>query len=212
MSKPATRETHAKGRQRMRPFLGCGILVVLIGLVGSQVPAANDVKPLTPEAVKALVARCLGRLGEEVERVDGRVDKFMGDNVMAIFGAPVAHEDDPERAVRAAVGMQAAMSELNQRLLADLRDRRCDALIAYHVDRLTRRPKELEEFLEIATDARLRDVRFVSGVDLDVSNGDGLLVLASDAKRQKVGREKFQIVPCDEVPDERLVRIAERAP
>ncbi len=74
---------------------------------------------LDPEAVKALVDRCLGRLGEEVERIGGRVDKYMGDNVMAIFGAPVAHEDDPERAVRAAVGMQAAMGELNQRLLVD---------------------------------------------------------------------------------------------
>ena len=74
---------------------------------------------LDPEAVKALVDRFLGRLGEEVERVGGRVDKYMGDAVMAIFGAPVAHEDDPERAVRAAVAMQAAMAELNQRLLSD---------------------------------------------------------------------------------------------
>jgi class 3 adenylate cyclase/tetratricopeptide (TPR) repeat protein len=74
---------------------------------------------LDPEAVKALVDRCLGRLGEEVLRVGGRVDKYMGDNVMATFGAPVAHEDDPERAVRAAVAMQAAMGELNERLLAD---------------------------------------------------------------------------------------------
>ena len=74
---------------------------------------------LDPESVKALLDRCLGRLGEEVARFGGRVDKFMGDAVMAIFGAPVAHEDDPERAVRAALGMQAAMSELNQRMRAD---------------------------------------------------------------------------------------------
>lgn len=74
---------------------------------------------LDPEAVKALVDRCLGRLGEEVERVGGRVDKYMGDAVMAIFGAPVTHEDDPERALRAAIGMQEAMGELNQRLLGD---------------------------------------------------------------------------------------------
>jgi class 3 adenylate cyclase/tetratricopeptide (TPR) repeat protein len=74
---------------------------------------------LDPEAVKALVDRCLGRLAEEVERVGGRVDKYMGDNVMAIFGAPVAHEDDPERAVRAALGMQVAMGELNRRLLTN---------------------------------------------------------------------------------------------
>ena len=74
---------------------------------------------LDPETVKALVDRCLGRLGEEVEGVGGHVDKYMGDAVMAIFGAPVAHEDDPERAVRAALGMQRAMDELNRRLLTD---------------------------------------------------------------------------------------------
>src|SRR5271163_3776702 len=45
---------------------------------------------LDPEAVKALIDRFVSRLGQEVERVGGRVDKYMGDNVMAIFGAPVA--------------------------------------------------------------------------------------------------------------------------
>ena len=44
------------------------------------------------------------------------MDKFIGDNVMAVFGAPVAHEDDPARAVRAALGMQAAMAELREEL------------------------------------------------------------------------------------------------
>ena len=71
---------------------------------------------LDPEAVKSLVERCLRRLGEEVERYGGRVDKYIGDNVMSIFGAPVAHEDDAERAVRAALGMQAAMAEINDGL------------------------------------------------------------------------------------------------
>ncbi|MGZ4200729.1 MAG: adenylate/guanylate cyclase domain-containing protein, partial [Thermoleophilaceae bacterium] len=71
---------------------------------------------MDPEAVKGLVERCLRRLGEEVERHGGRVDKYIGDNVMAIFGAPVAHEDDAERAVRAALGMQAAMTEINDGL------------------------------------------------------------------------------------------------
>ncbi len=74
---------------------------------------------LDPETAKALMDRCLSRLGEEVERVGGRVDKYMGDAVMAIFGAPVAHEDDPERALRAALAMQTAMDELNQRVRAD---------------------------------------------------------------------------------------------
>ena len=56
---------------------------------------------MDPEAVKALVDRTLRRLGEEIERFGGTIDKFIGDNVMGVFGAPVAHEDDPERAVRA---------------------------------------------------------------------------------------------------------------
>ncbi len=68
---------------------------------------------LDHETVKMLIERCLNRFAEEVERFGGRVDKFIGDNVMAVFGAPVAHEDDPERAVRAAFGMHAAMAELN---------------------------------------------------------------------------------------------------
>src|SRR5215208_5161710 len=70
---------------------------------------------LDPESVKALVDGALRRLGEEVTRYGGTVDKYIGDNVMAIFGAPVAHEDDEERAVRAALGMQEAMSEVNER-------------------------------------------------------------------------------------------------
>src|SRR5262249_22004423 len=68
---------------------------------------------MDPEAVKGLVDRTLRRLGEEVERFGGTIDKFIGDNVMGVFGAPVAHEDDPERAVRAALAMQAAMEEAN---------------------------------------------------------------------------------------------------
>src|ERR687891_1042350 len=71
---------------------------------------------MDPEAVKALVDRALMRLGQEVERYGGTVDKYIGDNVMAIFGAPVAHEDDAERAVRAGLGMQAAMGEINEAL------------------------------------------------------------------------------------------------
>src|SRR5512133_301981 len=66
---------------------------------------------MDPEAVKGLVERCLRRLGDEVERYGGTVDKDIGDNVMAIFGAPVAHEDDAERAVRAGLAMQTAMQE-----------------------------------------------------------------------------------------------------
>jgi class 3 adenylate cyclase/tetratricopeptide (TPR) repeat protein/type II secretory pathway predicted ATPase ExeA len=68
---------------------------------------------LDPEAVKSFVDRALRRLGQEVVRYGGTVDKYIGDNVMAVFGAPVSHEDDPERAVRAGLAMQAAMEEIN---------------------------------------------------------------------------------------------------
>ena len=73
---------------------------------------------MDPEDVKSLVDACLRRLGEEVTRYGGTVDKYIGDNVMAIFGAPVAHEDDEERAVRSALGMQDAMEEINVELTA----------------------------------------------------------------------------------------------
>ena len=71
---------------------------------------------MDPEAVKALVDRALMRLGREVERFGGTVDKYIGDNVMAIFGAPIAHEDDAQRGVRAGLGMQEAMTEVNEAL------------------------------------------------------------------------------------------------
>ena len=74
---------------------------------------------MDPEATKALVDRALRRLGQEVFRFGGTVDKYIGDNVMAVFGAPVSHEDDPERAVRAGLAMQAAMTEVNAELEAN---------------------------------------------------------------------------------------------
>jgi predicted ATPase/class 3 adenylate cyclase len=71
---------------------------------------------MDPEAVKAFVDRAMRRLAQEVVRYGGTVDKYIGDNVMAVFGAPVAHEDDPERAVRAGLAMQAAMEEINNEI------------------------------------------------------------------------------------------------
>lgn len=64
-----------------------------------------------------------------------------------------------------------------QRMLTDLAEGTRDAVVAYHVDRLTRRPIELEQFLETVTAAGVRHIRFVSGGELDPGNGDGLLVI-----------------------------------
>jgi class 3 adenylate cyclase/tetratricopeptide (TPR) repeat protein len=85
------------------------VTVLFADLSGYTAVAAR----LDPETVKRQLERILGRLGKEVMLYGGYVDKFIGDNVMAIFGAPVAHGDDAERAVRAGLGMQAAMDEVN---------------------------------------------------------------------------------------------------
>src|SRR5438270_11883145 len=59
-----------------------------------------------PEHVKNLVDTCFERLAGDVTAFGGRVDKVIGDALVARFGAPLAHEDDAERAVRAALQMQ----------------------------------------------------------------------------------------------------------
>src|SRR5213594_478998 len=61
---------------------------------------------LDPEDVAAVLRPYHERLRSELERFGGTVEKFIGDAVMALFGAPVAHEDDPERAVRAALAIR----------------------------------------------------------------------------------------------------------
>jgi len=69
---------------------------------------------LDPEDVRALLSPFYGRLRSELERFGGTVEKFIGDAVMALFGAPVTHEDDPERAVRAALAIRDWVREEGQ--------------------------------------------------------------------------------------------------
>ncbi|HUQ39217.1 MAG TPA: adenylate/guanylate cyclase domain-containing protein [Acidimicrobiales bacterium] len=66
---------------------------------------------MDPEQVKYLVDQCFDRLAADITGFGGRVDKTMGDAIIALFGAPVAHEDDAERAVRAALKMQSTIAE-----------------------------------------------------------------------------------------------------
>src|SRR4051812_46068850 len=74
---------------------------------------------LDPEELRNLMMGCFQTLAEEIRHYDGFIEKFIGDAILAVFGAPIAHEDDPERAVRAALGMQARLRQL--------RDDRTDA-------------------------------------------------------------------------------------
>ncbi|MDQ1438885.1 MAG: hypothetical protein QOK43_2514 [Acidimicrobiaceae bacterium] len=78
------------------------VTVVFADLVGfTTLSETRD-----PEQVKNLIDRCFSRLAEDVGTFGGQVDKIVGDAMVALFGAPVAHEDDGERAVRAALQMQ----------------------------------------------------------------------------------------------------------
>ena len=74
-----------------------------------------------PEQVKRLVDRCFERLVADIEAFGGRVDKIVGDAVLALFGAPIAHEDDAERAVRAALQLHETLSAAEAELGFDVR-------------------------------------------------------------------------------------------
>src|SRR5690606_13125602 len=63
-----------------------------------------------PEQVKNIVDTTFERLVADIDAFGGRVDKIIGDAIVALFGAPVAHEDDAERAVRAALRMQETLA------------------------------------------------------------------------------------------------------
>ena len=67
-------------------------------------------EPLDPEEAKRLLEPCFARITEELARFGGSVEKPLGDSVLAVFGAPVAHEDHAERAVRAALAIRDVMA------------------------------------------------------------------------------------------------------
>src|SRR4051812_18246888 len=83
------------------------VTILFTDLVGSTARAEG----LDPEDVSATLSAYYAQLRAELERHGGTVEKFIGDAVMAVFGAPVAHEDDPERAVRAALAIRDSIGE-----------------------------------------------------------------------------------------------------
>jgi len=98
------------------PFCGVSLTVavpdpvheerkVVTVLFADLVGFTKRAETMDPEDVRALLSPYYERLRVELERFGGTVEKFIGDAVMALFGAPVAHEDDPERAVRAALAI-----------------------------------------------------------------------------------------------------------
>src|SRR6201997_479442 len=83
------------------------VTIVFTDLVGSTALAEGR----DPEDVSATLSAYYTQLRAELERHGGTVEKFIGDAVMAVFGAPVAHEDDAERAVRAAIAIRDSIGD-----------------------------------------------------------------------------------------------------
>ncbi len=120
-----------------------------------------------PEDVQARIRPYHARLRREIERYGGTVEKFIGDAVMAVFGAPVAHEDDAERAVRAGLRIVEAIEELNEA------DPDLDLQVRVGVNTgeavvvLGTRPEQGEGFVTgdvVNTAARIQGVAPVNGV------------------------------------------------
>lgn len=85
------------------------VTVLFADLVGfTSMSEAAD-----PEEIKHLIDQCFQRLVADVTAFGGTVDKIIGDAILALFGAPTAHEDDPERALRAAFRMQRSLEAFN---------------------------------------------------------------------------------------------------
>jgi class 3 adenylate cyclase len=138
------------------------VTVLFADLVGFTSRAES----LDPEDVHAILRPYHERLRSELERHGGTVEKFIGDAVMALFGAPAAHEDDPERAVRAALAIREAMAE-DGRLNVRIAVTTGEALVT-----LGARPSHGEGMAAgdvVNTAARLQSAAPVNGILVDES-------------------------------------------
>ena len=90
------------------------LTVLFADIAGSTAIAER----MDPEDWTAIVSQAFARMNATVTRYDGTIARLMGDGVLAFFGAPVAHEDDPLRAVRCGLDMARAVDELSAELSA----------------------------------------------------------------------------------------------
>jgi class 3 adenylate cyclase/tetratricopeptide (TPR) repeat protein len=88
------------------------VTVLFVDIVGSTSQSEN----LDPKEAHALMGRAIEIMVDEVHRYEGTVNQFLGDGVMALFGAPIAHEDHARRAVQAALAIQRALQPLDEEL------------------------------------------------------------------------------------------------
>ncbi len=92
----------------------------LVTILFADVTGSTDLgERLDPERLQEVLGTYFQAMREEIEAEGGTVEKFIGDAVMAVFGVPVTHEDDPRRALRAALRMRDRLERVN----AELRER-----------------------------------------------------------------------------------------
>src|SRR3954452_14815234 len=103
-------------RQPVRPAPSREVRKVVTVLLADVTGSTALGEQLDPEALRALMTRYFAAMRAVIERHGGRVEKFIGDAVMAVFGIPAVHEDDALRAVRAASEIRDALDALNERL------------------------------------------------------------------------------------------------
>src|SRR5712691_358515 len=88
------------------------VTIVFADVVGSTAFGSDQ----DPEAVRSVMGSYFARMKAIAELHGGTVEKFIGDAVMVVFGVPRLHDDDAERAVRAALAMRDAIADLNREL------------------------------------------------------------------------------------------------
>src|SRR5690606_33366814 len=96
---------------------------VVTVLFGDIVGFTTLSETLDPERVKNIVDEVFEALAADIVSYGGQVDKIIGDGIVALFGAPIAHEDDAERAVRAALKMQQTVRSFDAALATPIRMR-----------------------------------------------------------------------------------------
>ena len=122
-------------------------------------------EPLDPEDVRAVLSPYYMRIRSELERLGGTVEKFIGHAVMALFGVPAAHEDDPERAVRAALAIRDWMVAEDDALHARIAVATGEAIVTLGALASEREPIAAGEVVKMAE--RLRGAASVSSVLVD---------------------------------------------
>ncbi len=91
------------------------VVTIMFADITGSTPLADR---LDPEDMRAILAGYFNLMTQQIRRHGGTVEKYIGDAVMAVFGLPIAHEDDPDRAIRAALDMQTALAQFNQQRTA----------------------------------------------------------------------------------------------